>query len=139
MQENKEEKDINDVFSDILLSEEIAIDQAYEEGFSLGLQQENPEGYHLGYHRGAELGAEIGYYTGITEKYLQYYGASDSGQEKIITSLKNLKKLLDTFPRQNIKDIDILELINVIRAKYKKICTQMKLDAQYSERNSLSF
>ncbi|XP_023023968.2 uncharacterized protein [Leptinotarsa decemlineata] len=139
MQVDKKEKDINDVFSDIFLSEENVIEEAYEEGFSLGLVQGNPEGYHLGYHRGAELGAEIGYYTGITETFLTHYENSQTRPEKIINSLKCLKSLLDNYPRLNEDHIDLGESINIIRAKFKKICSQLKVNVHYSEKDTLSF
>ncbi|KAJ8928391.1 hypothetical protein NQ314_019056, partial [Rhamnusium bicolor] len=111
MQENGKDvvdKDINDIFDDILLSEEKVIEESYKEGFQIGIAKGNPEGYHLGYHRGAELGAEIGYYVGVTESYLQYLKNSNIS-EKLFKSLETLKVLLDNFPRHNAEDVDIIE------------------------------
>ncbi|KAJ8932528.1 hypothetical protein NQ318_009100 [Aromia moschata] len=85
---------------------------------------------------GAELGAELGYYAGVTESYLRHL--SDK-PEKLIKSLENLKKLLDAFPTHNAEDVDIIEEASKIRAKFKKICAQLKIDAAYPETDNLSF
>lgn len=126
------------MFDEILLSEEKVIGESYKEGFKIGSIKGNPEGYHLGYHRGAELGSEIGYYTGVVESYLST-SRDDNFPEKIVKSLENLKKLLDSFPRHNADDIDIIEQANVIRAKFKKVCAQLKIDITYPENSNLSF
>lgn len=132
------EQDINEVFDEILLSEEKLIAESYKEGFKIGAVKGNPEGYHLGYHRGAEIGSEIGYYTGVTESYLNF--AKDGNlPEKIIKSLNNLKTLLDNFPRYNTEDVDIIEQASIIRAKFKKVSAQLKIDVAYPEVSNLSF
>ncbi|XP_018578384.1 oral cancer-overexpressed protein 1 homolog [Anoplophora glabripennis] len=136
--QKEKERDINEVFDELLLSEEKVIADSYKEGFEIGAAKGNPEGYHLGYHRGAELGSEIGYYTGVIESYLNL---SNDGRlpEKIVKSLDNLKKLLDSFPWHNAEDIDIIEQANIIRAKFKKVCAQLKIDITYPENGNLSF
>lgn len=114
------------------------IAESYKEGFKIGAAKGNPEGYHLGYHRGAEIGSEIGYYTGVTESYLN--SAKDGNlSEKIVKSLENLKKLLDNFPRHNSEDVDIVEEASIIRAKFRKVCAQLKIDIAYPEVSNLSF
>lgn len=132
-------KDINDVFDDILFAEERVIDESYSEGFKLGVNQGNPEGYHLGYHRGAEFGAEIGYYIGIIEGFRNIHKNSSSGSDKISTLLEQLEQLLNNFPRTNAEDVDILELADNIRSKFKKFCAVAKINAAYPESDSLSF
>ncbi|KAJ8985703.1 hypothetical protein NQ317_014352 [Molorchus minor] len=135
---NDPAKDINEVFDDILLSEEKLIAESYQEGLKIGIAKGNPEGYHLGYHRGAELGAEIGFYTGVVESYLEHLKGSNT-PEKVLKSLRDLKEILDAFPKYNAEDVDIIEKANEIRAKYKKICAQLKVDAAYPENDNLSF
>ncbi|CAG9815577.1 unnamed protein product [Phaedon cochleariae] len=145
MQQNQtcdtdKDTDINDIFDDILLGEEKVIEKAYEEGFKIGVSKGSAEGYHLGYHRGAELGAEIGFYTGIIERYLEYYKhIATSNQEKIVSALEKLKEILCNFPIHNTEEVDIIELANTIRANFKKVCAQCKIDASFPEKDNLSF
>jgi hypothetical protein len=133
--ESNEERDINDVFSDILLSEERLFEESYNEGYELGKRQENLEAFHLGYHRGAEVGAEIGYYTSVIIIYLK----KNAGDEKLVRELTSLKNLLATFPKHNDPNIDILELLSKIRAKFKKICAKLKIHPEFPESDPLSF
>ncbi|CAG9854557.1 unnamed protein product [Phyllotreta striolata] len=114
MQENLTEKDINDVFNDILFLEEKVIDEAYEEGYKIGAAQGNKEGYHLGYHRGAEIGSEVGYYLGVTEKYIDNYANFEEKPVKILRSLENLKQLILEFPQINSPEADVVVLKETI-------------------------
>ncbi|XP_056643020.1 protein LTO1 homolog [Diorhabda carinulata] len=134
------DKDINEIFDDILLFEENIIDEAYEEGFKIGVLQGNKEGFHLGYHRGSEIAAEIGFYLGVTEKCLQYFSTKDPEKlVKFADALENLKKCLTEFPKTNTVHVDIFELLNTIRAQYKKLCAQIKINIPYPEKTNMSF
>ncbi|XP_050507197.1 protein LTO1 homolog [Diabrotica virgifera virgifera] len=140
MYDNIKDKDINEVFDDILLFEENVIEEAYEEGFKIGVQQGNKEGYHLGFHRGSEIGAEIGFYLGVVEKYLELYSKStDEKFSKPKSSLENLKKILSEFPRSNSAEIDVFEALDTIRAQFKKVCAQMKVNISYPGKSNMSF
>ncbi|XP_044257851.1 protein LTO1 homolog [Tribolium madens] len=136
---DESEKDINDAFSDILLSEDRIFENSYNEGYELGKQEENIEAFHLGYHRGAELGAEIGYYTSIASSYLTFHQGDKSGDDKIVKELETLRDMLDSFPRENDPNVDILELMGKIRAKFKKICAVLKIQPPFPESDKLSF
>ncbi|KAI4458703.1 hypothetical protein MML48_7g00010045 [Holotrichia oblita] len=133
-----EDKDINDVFDDILLSENKIYDQGYQEGYKKGVSETNIEGYHLGYHRGAELGAELGYYLSIAENYLN---RSDQAEysEKIKHNLTTIVKLIKEFPIENVDNVDIFAETDKIRSAFKKACALLKIDAHYSEIDHLSF
>ncbi|CAD7088120.1 unnamed protein product [Hermetia illucens] len=63
------ERDINDVFDEILLTEESLTKQGYNEGYERGLAEGNIEGYQLGYGKGYELGKEFG----LTIQMWTYY------------------------------------------------------------------
>lgn len=91
----------------------------------------------MGYHRGAEIGAEVGYYNGIVEYFLN----SDSVRDKkTITKLETLKQSLDNFPKTNVEDVDILDVLNNIRAQFKTICVRLKSNhLLWDEIDSLSF
>lgn len=53
--------------------------------------------------------------------------------------LKALKDIIDSFPRANVDNVDILELMNNIRSKYKKVCAQLKINIKYPESDKFSF
>lgn len=133
------DKDINEVFDDILLSEEKIIKKSYDDGFSIGASQGNPEGYHLGYHRGAEIGAELGFYSGILETYWNDLGTASESTSQKIESLKTLKSIIDNFPHTNVDNVDIVEVLNNIRARFKKVCAQLKINIKYPESDNFSF
>lgn len=134
MQNNLKEQipdtDINDVFEDILFSEEKVIAEGYEKGFAIGSTEENIEGYHLGYHRGAEIGSELGYYQAFVEHYLNDEQKSML-VDKVLKNLEILKQDIHEFPRSNVEGIDLFESIEKIRALYKKVCTQLKIKFDY--------
>lgn len=126
------------MFDDILFAEEKIIEKSYEDGFRIGVSQGNPEGYHLGYHRGAEVGAKLGFYIAVLEKYLQDVKPQHKNPEKvkpIIDLIEDIQK----FPRTNVENVDILEILNNITAKFKKNCVLFKINIKYPETDNLSF
>ncbi|XP_053683448.1 protein LTO1 homolog [Sabethes cyaneus] len=131
------EVDINDVFEDLLLSEERVAEQSFKEGVEVGSAEGNVEAYHFGYHRGAEVGAELGFYYGVI------CGQEDDSREvsaKASALLKELKTEIDQFPTFNDLEVDILERLLLIRNKYKKLCALLKISAKYPKTtNELSF
>lgn len=131
-----ENRDINDVFEDILLAEENSSHQGYQEGFDKGVNAGNSEGYHLGYHRGAELGSELGFYYGVVETFLC---EKSKLSEKQVLNLEILKKSIEEFPRSNDENIDILHLASEIRRNYKKVCSLLKKQIKYPFGDELTF
>lgn len=93
----------------------------------------------MGYHRGAEIGAELGFYAAVIESYLKYSAYCSKISLDKIKPLNNLKDTIDNFPRINADNIDILELMDSIRAKYKKLCAQFKINIKYPECDKFSF
>ncbi|KAF2899992.1 hypothetical protein ILUMI_06185 [Ignelater luminosus] len=135
-----QDKDINDIFSDLLLSEEHLSKEGYDEGYTKGASEGNIEGYHLGYHRGAEIGAELGYYCGVVENLLMLHKENaDPRIEKNKKHLETLKTLIESFPKHNSEEVDILALADNIRTLFKKVCALFKIDAAYPEADKLSF
>lgn len=128
------ERDINDIFDDILLTEETLTKRSYAEGFSEGAAAGNPEGYHLGYHRGAEIGAEFGYYFGIAKVF-----AKTETSDKITKALVTLIQQIESFPKTNDETVDIFTVADQIRAQFKKVCALLKINGKYPEADLLNF
>lgn len=124
-----------------MLTEDRLVQDSYKKGFEIGQSETNVEAFHLGYHRGAEIGAEIGYYIGVTETYLKYYSTDlDSQPEKNLKALESLKQLLTIFPNHNDPNVDLAELLSNIRAKFKKICSLLKVDEPlFPESSKITF
>lgn len=135
------EVDINEVFDNILFSEEHYSEEGFKEGYNKGLIDGEEDGHHLGYHRGAELGAELGYYKGVFEACLALNKNKPARclPEKTVAVLTKVLDLIEQFPNTNSSDIDIIELRDNIRARYKKGCSLMKIDSNYPESTKLSF
>ncbi|XP_055312829.1 protein LTO1 homolog [Sitodiplosis mosellana] len=128
-------RDINDIFDDIALSEERINEESYQKGLTDGQSIGNTDGYHLGYHRGAELGAELGYYYGV----LQSYANREQNTERQQKSIDLVLNLIGEFPRTNDEEADILRLADTIRAQYRKTCAILKINGKYPESDQLSF
>ena len=64
-------RDINDIFDDIVLTEESLTKTAYEEGFQEAVDEGNLEGYKLGYANGIDVGEELGIYYGTIVAHMQ--------------------------------------------------------------------
>lgn len=132
-----EEIDINLAFDLIAQTEERLLAEGFRQGFVSGRAGGVVEGYHLGYHRGAELGAELGFYAGVVEAWISLGPAAVP--EKVKQTLIKVIEQLNNFPKSNVDSIDILALADVVRASYKRACSQLKINAPYPESSKLSF
>lgn len=131
------ERDINDVFDDIALSEERIKGEAYDEGFCAGELEGSVDGYHLGFHRGTDIGRELGYYNGILTGHNKTNQTTHS--ERTVTAVETCLRLIDNYPRTNDEHVDIFEELEKIRSQYRKACALLKISSKYPEANKLSF
>lgn len=129
------DRDINEIFDDIALSEVRINEEGYQKGLAEGKIIGNTDGYHLGYHRGAELGAELGFYYGV----LQAHSKNQQNTERQQKSIEIVLKLVEDFPRTNDEQADILGLADTIRAQYRKACAILKINGKYPDSDQLSF
>ena len=53
--------------------------------------------------------------------------------------LQKLIGLISTFPEENPKEQDIVDLLSNIRAKFKHCCAILKVDASYNSKAKLNF
>ena len=132
--------DVTEAFDNIACAEERISDEAYKEGFIKGQKEGLTEGYHLGYHRGAEVGAEIGYYKGVISTLIEHKEKLPAGVfSKIENPLQKLNESLDAFPEDNDSEVDILSLLDNIRAQYKRLCSLTKINLFYQTTPKMSF
>lgn len=133
------DKDINEIFEDLLFTEDNLATEAFKDGFVKGQTEGNLEGYHLGYHRGAEIGAELGYYLGIANLYLSKFENDQAISDRKIENLTLLIDLIQNFPKLNADNIDIIAEFDKIKILFKKTCALLKIDAAFPEVDQLSF
>lgn len=119
------ERDINDVFDEILLTEESLTKQGYNEGYERGLAEGNIEGYQLGYGKGYELGKEFGDYYGTICYFLKTAHSRPAKQ-----LLENLKHSIESFPKTNDPNVDILSEVTKIRTQFKRLKAVLRLHTE---------
>ncbi|XP_045467656.1 protein LTO1 homolog [Harmonia axyridis] len=140
MVDNEQNQDINDIFDDIFFAEEKIVEKSFEEGYKIGIEQENVEAYHLGYHRGAEIGAELGYYSSFIEYYQNF--SKEKGidvTDRVLKTIITIQELIGKFPEDNDENTDLKESLNNIRVKFKLLCSLLKVNGNFSEGESLAF
>ncbi|XP_057322278.1 uncharacterized protein LOC130665747 [Microplitis mediator] len=126
--------DVNEVFENLLLAEDIAEKTGFEKGVEAGKSQ-LLKGYHLGYHRASVLAAQLGYYSGIVEYCLNEKSLSS----KAIEQAKKLKDEIKQFPKTNDETFDIIKHSEDIKFKFTKLCSLAKINAAYPEAEKLDF
>ncbi|XP_064538167.1 protein LTO1 homolog [Drosophila montana] len=110
-------RDINDLFDEIVLTEEKHARLGYSEGISDGRAQGNQEGYQLGYAQGVQLGEELGAIYGqvVAQQQLPH-------TEKLLRTLQQLRELIEQFPRNNNPEADIIGAVEHIRTTHRRLC-----------------
>jgi flagellar biosynthesis/type III secretory pathway protein FliH len=129
------ESDVNDLFDSITFSEARLVDSGYQEGYKQGSLEGDQEGFHLGFQKGSELGQEIGFYQGFVEGWVHELNLKEKKPERVLNQLEKLNNLLDRFPTCNKKDNDIEEFIREIRAKFKTVCSMLKVSSQFESQD----
>ncbi|XP_034477533.1 protein LTO1 homolog [Drosophila innubila] len=109
-------RDINDLFDDIVLTEEEHARRGYEEGIADGRAQGNQEGYQLGYAQGVQLGEELGVIYGevVAQQQLPH-------TDKVLRTLQQLRTLIEQFPRHNDPEADIIGTVELIRNTHRRL------------------
>lgn len=128
------DRDINEVFEDILLTEENAVADGFDEGLAKGEQEGNKEAYHFGFHQAAKIGEELGYYSVIVA-----YLRSQFGEGKHGGLLATLTERIERFADDNREGFDISGEFNQIRALFRRCCAVIKYKPQYPKPEKISF
>lgn len=134
-QDSKTERDINDIFDDIILSEERLVEKGYQEGFAEGCQQGNADSYRLGFAQGLQLGEELAEIYGLVVA-LQL---QTNHTAKVKHCMEQLKLLIDIFPQENDPETDIIGLVEQIRNLYKRLRVSLGLRNDKSEETTKDF
>ncbi len=110
----------------------------YQEGLSAGQKRGFKEGLALGSQKGVEIGAEVGFYAGFAAGWIESLepaaedstaaaGGGGEKRQKVAGQLRKLLALAEAFPADNIRDLDILDRLLALRAKFKIVCSLLKV------------
>jgi hypothetical protein len=127
--------DINDLFDSLLLCEDQLVSKGYSEGLQVGAETGSQEGLSLGFTKGVEVGEEVGFYAGFASAWIDILKSADAAgsstssdkNEKVLRQLERLLTQAETFPTANLKDLDILDRLLALRAKFKLVCSLLKV------------
>ena len=91
--------------------------------------------------KGIEIGQEIGFFLGFSQTWLKKLEDHPPSEErkkigKVVTSLQKLKDLAEKFPKDNLKDVDVVEKLNVMRSTFKLICSLLKISSDYTRKTT---
>lgn len=126
------EKDITQVFEDILTAEE-NVNEEVE--FEQSASQSNSQGYHIS----AEVWWEMGYYAGVIE-CLSHNMKNSNTQfvkkaDKIERLVKQMKEMIENFQKENVDSGNMVQLVDNIRVKFKKLGTLIQKPIIYQTEN----
>ncbi|KAJ3576099.1 hypothetical protein NP233_g652 [Leucocoprinus birnbaumii] len=112
--------------------EQTFYESGYQDGYDRGRIHGLIEGRALGREKGYEMWEELGFYEGFAstwKSFLLEHGTADD--ERTINNANRLLDLIAQFPRINpsstdkSSEIDISQLLNRIRSRYKVLCASL--------------
>lgn len=127
------ELDVNNVFEELLMSENLAATNNYEEGYKVG-KNNLMQGYHLGYHKTSVIAAQLGFFKGELMKSHTQSELLKAGLQK-----ENLLSSIDNFPDHNSSSTEILKSFENIKLNFNKYCSITKNSLTSFEKDKLNF
>ncbi|KAF8934941.1 hypothetical protein BGZ58_005339 [Dissophora ornata] len=114
--------------------ENMFVEYGREDGLAAGVRNGVIEGRVMGCEKGFELSREVGYYAGCAQLWKALAQLdSERISEKTLKKINSLQDLIDSFPRQNQLDDDVIALLDRIRGKFKTVASAMQTTERYAE------
>jgi len=114
----------SDLFESLLFVEEANSRKGQKDGEKASLQKNFVEGFSLGLVKGYEVGCEVTFYHIFAKTWLELV-PKDSKEAKILVQLL---KLIDEYPKHNVKDESESKTKQSLNAKFKQVCAVLKLN-----------
>lgn len=127
---------------DLWLADSRAASEGFRQGRRAGRRKEEVEGTALGLKKGHEVGSEIGFYLGFAQAWCEQLEASDKlkkSEERALKSLAKLRHGSEAFPAENIKEEDVLEALEELRARFKLCCQLLQIQSEKSQEGGISW
>ncbi|KAG0040974.1 hypothetical protein BGZ82_003584 [Podila clonocystis] len=119
---------------DLVHLENMFVEFGREDGMAAGERNGAIEGRVMGCEKGFELSREVGYYAGCAQLWkslAQMDPASIS--EKSLKKINSLLDLINSFPRQNQLDDDVIAILDRIRGKFKTVASALQTAERYAD------
>ncbi|KAF9113970.1 hypothetical protein BGX27_000433 [Mortierella sp. AM989] len=114
--------------------ENMFVEYGREDGIAAGVRNGAIEGRIMGCEKGFELSREVGYYAGCAQLW-KTLAQLDSQRipEKTLKKIDSLLDLINSFPRQNQLDDDVIALLDRIRGRFKTVASVLQTSERYAE------
>ncbi|XP_045195550.2 protein LTO1 homolog [Mercenaria mercenaria] len=132
----------DDLFHDIVMSEEISQKDGFEHGRQVGRNQGQAEGNRLGWEKGAAIGSEVGFYAGFAKSLLEEMLNKEDSKPRVVKTLERIVKAAEDFPLSDPLHPDLQNKLEEIRTKFKQVCAQLGIKQEASsssENKGISF
>ncbi|KAG0047377.1 hypothetical protein BGZ90_007906, partial [Linnemannia elongata] len=112
--------------------ENMFVEFGREDGIAAGERNGAIEGRVMGCEKGFELSREVGYYAGCAQLW-KALAQQDPERisEKSLKKINSLLDLINSFPRQNQLDDDVIALLDKIRGKFKTVASALQTAERY--------
>ncbi|XP_051171074.1 uncharacterized protein LOC127287957 [Leptopilina boulardi] len=127
------EPDVNNVFENLLMTENLAAESNYEEGYKKG-KNNLLQGYHLGYHKTSSVATQLGFFKGELMK-----SHSQSTLLKVDLQKENLLSNINNFSVYNNSSTEIIKSFENIKFNFNKFCSMTKSNLASFEEDKLNF
>ncbi|KAF9172032.1 hypothetical protein BGX21_006444 [Mortierella sp. AD011] len=114
--------------------ENMFVEYGKEDGRAAGIRSGVIEGRVMGCEKGFELSREVGYYAGCAQLWKALAQLDPERiSEKTLKKVNSLLDLINSFPRQNQLDDDVIALLDRIRGKFKMVASALQTAERYAE------
>ncbi|XP_071113492.1 protein LTO1 homolog [Haliotis cracherodii] len=123
--------DMDDLFHDVIMSEERSQGQGFREGRAEGEKRGLADGFSLGFEKGAAIGSEVGFYQGYVETLQELNTQEGTLKPRVQKSLQALAAMLSQFPVADVMNQTLFEDLERIRAKFKQVTSLLGISTSY--------
>ncbi|XP_061176500.1 protein LTO1 homolog [Saccostrea echinata] len=120
----------DDIFHDIIMSEERFHQEGYSAGLSVGRERGCQEGCKLGWEKGAAIGSEIGFYSGFSGILLEKF-KDDDKKQRVCKVLQGVIKLIEELPLFDPTNEELFDKLEKIRAKIKQVNSLLPINIEF--------
>ncbi|GJJ68334.1 hypothetical protein EMPS_00680 [Entomortierella parvispora] len=119
---------------DLIHLENMFVEFGREDGLAAGGRNGAIEGRVMGCEKGFELSREVGYYAGCAQLWKALAMLDqDRITEKTLKKINSLLDLINSFPRENQLDDDVVALLDKIRGKFKTVASALQTSERYAD------
>ncbi|KAF8985566.1 hypothetical protein BGZ46_003572 [Entomortierella lignicola] len=117
---------------DLVHLENMFVEYGREDGIAAGVRNGVIEGRVMGCEKGFEFSREVGYYAGCAQLWKTLAQLdSERISEKTLKKINSLLDLINSFPRHNRLDDDVIALLDKIRGRFKTVASALQTAERY--------